>query len=183
GKTFRGVRSEEADVTEEGYTIVLNREKINPQCDPLMPILLHEVTHALDPRFDEDMKVREEHPDEFKDWKVQYGLASELRAFAAMWTEDLREDLERDQYQNPGASLLQFRQRSDEFNGFYAYGLFAKHDLIAELEDHVSKIVEDLTEMLASMMGNGVKTVIVESMVFVAMRPLPPLLAPTSPFC
>lgn len=146
GKIFPGVRSEEGEVIEEGSTIVLNREKIDLQREPLMPILLHEVTHAVDPCFDEDMKRREENPEQFKDWRGQYGLASEQRAFAAMWTEDLREDLERGQYQNPGASLLLYGRRSHEFDGFYAYGQLTGHDLIEQMEDHFRKIVEDLKE-------------------------------------
>jgi hypothetical protein len=155
GKIFPGVRSEAGEVIEEGCTIVLNRERIDPQRESLMPILLHEVTHAIDPCFDEDMKRREKNPEQFKDWRGQYGLASEQRAFAAMWTDDLREDIERGQYRNPGASLLLYRQRSHEFDGFYAYGQITRHDLIEQLEDHFTRIVEDLNRRKEAQADKG----------------------------
>jgi hypothetical protein len=144
GKVFVGVRSEEGEVIEEGYTIILNREKIDLQRDLLLVILLHEMTHAVDPCFDEDVKKEKENPAAFQDWTGLYGLASELRAFAAMWTDNLREDIERDEYRNPGVSLHLYRHRSHEFDGFYTHGPSIRHDLVEQLTYHFRKIAEDL---------------------------------------
>jgi hypothetical protein len=144
GKTAVGIFFDVGDI-REGYTVVVNSEMID-RPDSLTPVLLHELTHALDPCFDDDFHMF--NPPGAQGVRLtseeQYDLSSEQRAFSAMWTEDLRIDLERGQYRNPGASALLYRQRSHEFDGFWCYGQLRKPELMQQTKEHFRQIIEDL---------------------------------------
>ena len=105
GKTFAKTLSETGEPIGEGSIIVLNRGVINHQVESIMPILLHELTHAVDPAFDDDNARRETEPERFTTSESQYSLLSEQRAFAAMWTNDLREDIKAGRYRNAGVAI------------------------------------------------------------------------------
>ncbi len=142
-KTFVGIRSETGEVIGDGNTVVLNRDLIGPT-DSLRLILLHEMTHAVDPCFEEDFERL--NPGGRAAGSLgaveQYYLASEQRAFPAMWIEDLREDLGRGYYRSPGASIALYRQRSAEFRGFIDH----TPDLANQTREHFRLIVEDLLQ-------------------------------------
>jgi hypothetical protein len=150
-KTFVGVRSETGAVVGAGNTVVLNRDLIGAT-DSLRLILLHELTHAVDPCFEEDFGRL--NPGGRAAGRLgaveQYYLPSEQRAFPAMWIEDLREDLGRGHYRNPGASIAMYRQRSAEFRGFLDH----TPDLADQTREHFRLVVEDLVRREAARGNN-----------------------------
>jgi hypothetical protein len=143
GKIFPGIRSVIGEVIGEGYTVVLNRLLIERR-DRMIPILLHELTHAVDPYFDQDIRRQEEEGHLTQPLDL-YGLPSEQRAFSAMWTEDLREELAQGQFRSPDASVLLYRRRSPEFDGFLKF----RPDLLEQTKEHFWRIVEDLRRRIA----------------------------------
>jgi hypothetical protein len=145
-RTVPGIRSENGGVEEEGYTIILNRGVIDVRLEALIHILLHELTHAVDPEFDRDFQNLnpEGRPSLPLTSEQQYYLASEQRAFTAMWTENLRQDVDQDLYRSPGASILIYRHRSEEFDNYYGHCQLHRHDLMDQTKDHFRRIVEDL---------------------------------------
>jgi hypothetical protein len=150
GRTIPGLRNKDGRVYGEGYTVILCREKITSQND-LLPILLHEMTHAVDPWFDFDMFMQ--NPPERKPIALtsreQYRLFSEQRAFTAMWTEELNKDFLQGRFLNASASVAQFCHRSPEFRAFVEN----TSDLIDQTKEHLWRIVEML--MLRKAMVTG----------------------------
>jgi hypothetical protein len=140
-RTLVGVRSSTGQVIGTGNTIILNRGKIHP-ADAWMPILLHELTHAVDPYFEDDFRWLnpQGQPSVILSKSQEYHLASEQRAFPAMWIQDLRKDLDQGQYRNPSVSITLYCLRSAEFRGFWDN----TPDLAQQTEDHFRRIVKDL---------------------------------------
>jgi hypothetical protein len=141
GATRPCILSETGDDIGVGYTIVLNGEKIDVEGE-LTPVLLHELTHAVDPEFDKDFHRLNGPSAQAAPLNAvdEYHLPSEQRAFPAMWIEDLRIDLVQGGYRNPSVSIDRYRQCSAEFRGFWNYTF----DLEEQTKDHFRKIVEDL---------------------------------------
>ena len=140
GKTFIGLRSEAGDVVGEGYTIALDRGEIDAQRDPLTAILLHEMTHAVDPLFEEDIR-RQGEKERLTDSEDLYALPSEQRAFSAMWTAELQEEIARGDYRGPGVFLQSFRNLSAEFKGFWDN---CSVELTDQTKYHIRRIAADL---------------------------------------
>jgi len=141
GKTRPGVL--EADETEtEGYTIALNASMINPALDSLLAIILHELTHALDPECDKDIQMQNPATGirVILSSMQQYDLASERRAFSAMWTADLAQDILDGTYHDPDDAITRYCLRATEFAAFVQY----THHLHQERLEHFSKIVDAL---------------------------------------
>jgi hypothetical protein len=139
GRTTPGLRNKDGMVYGEGYTVTLCREKIKTP-DDVMPILLHEMTHAVDPWFDFDMNMQNpigREPIQLTS-QQQYRLLSEQRAFTAMWTEALRTDLVRGRFQNARVSIAKFSQWSPEFRAFVEN----TPELRGQTEQHFWRIVE-----------------------------------------
>jgi hypothetical protein len=140
-QTCVGIRASTGQVIGEGYTVVLNRGLID-RAAPLVHILLHELTHTVDPCFDDDFSRL--NPTGTQTARLssleQYYLPSEQRAFSAMWIADLREDLARDVYSNPAVSITRYCQLSAEFKGFWDN----TPDLAEQTKEHFRRMVEDL---------------------------------------
>jgi hypothetical protein len=142
GKTAVGIFFDVGDI-RDGYTVVINRGMIH-LADHWMPVLLHELIHAVDPEFDRDFgrlnQQQQGGPRTPLTAVELYHLPSEQRAFPGMWIQDLWEDLGRGQYHNPSVSIALYCQRSPEFRGFWEN----TPSLAQQTEDHVRRIVWDL---------------------------------------
>jgi hypothetical protein len=140
-KTFVGIRSLTGAVVGAGNTIILNRDRIG-QADSLHLILLHEMTHAVDPYFEDDFNRLNPGGRATRQLGAveQYYLVSEQRAFPAMWTLHLREDLQGGKYHTPQVSVAKYREQSVEFRGFLDH----TPDLAQQTTEHFRRIAEDL---------------------------------------
>jgi hypothetical protein len=147
GKTLIGLYSEKGVCTGDGFTIFINRGMIaEPQ--ELRLVLLHEITHAVDQCFVEDVH-RQEAEGRLTDSADLYDLPSEQRAFTAMWTENLREDLVSGKYRNAGATINIYKVRSAEFNGFVGHCQLGREALLNQTTHHIRRIAEALQQRLA----------------------------------
>ncbi len=141
GKAIPTLRSLSGEIVGDGYTICLNRELIVLDRDPLMAILLHEIVHSVDPYFDED--VRRQETEGRLDGEDLYALPSEQRAFTAMWTDSLREDLAAESF-DLDVTLRRYADCCREFDFFCCYCLLAGGDLRNQTRAHFSTIVAAL---------------------------------------
>ena len=124
----------------EEYQIALNKAMLRPALNDLMPVLLHEITHAIDPYFDKDIRRQNppgEPPIELSS-QEQYELPSEQRAFAAMWTAALQEDIKA--YKSSAVSGILYCYRSSEFKSYWLHSESTR-DLA---KAHIRLIVADL---------------------------------------
>ena len=140
-KTVVGLRSPTGWVIGTGNVIIINRGMIH-LTDAWTPILLHELTHAVDPYFEDEFSRLNApgQPRVVLSKSQEYHLPSEQRAFPAMWIQDLRDDLERGLYHNPSVSIDLYCLRSPEFKGFWDNTL----DLEQQTEGHFRCMVKDL---------------------------------------
>jgi len=125
GQTTAGIRNESGVKLEEGNTIVLNRVlfrngRTNYLRPPPISILLHEITHAVDPVFEDDyLRLNPPGRQRFSiTTQEAYRLPSEQRAFTAMWTEDLRLALINGNKPDPDALISSYCHRLEEFSWF-----------------------------------------------------------------
>jgi hypothetical protein len=92
GKVRRGLilpDNSEAD----GYTIAINRELIPRPDEDLLHALVHEISHAVDPCFDQDhehLNPGGQPGPRALAWNEDATQPSELRAFVSMWTNSIR---------------------------------------------------------------------------------------------
>jgi hypothetical protein len=138
GKTVPGFSPDGSKpTTTEGYTVVLNRGRLHKNGDWL-PILLHKLTHAVDPMFDADSQ----RLNPARGPKVplspldQYRLVSEQRAFTAMWTGVVRKASDSGDYTTAAEVVKALRLRNLEFEGFCCYN----DDLLPQVRDHIRAI-------------------------------------------
>jgi hypothetical protein len=110
--------------------------------DLFMPILLHEVCHAVDPVFENEWRElngpnrpreRPTHEEACRFWHEQ-------RAFPSMWIGCLKAELTSGEYRNPSASIALYRSVSQEFDWFCR----ATPDLANQTREHFRLIVDDL---------------------------------------
>jgi hypothetical protein len=99
----------------------------------LLATLLHEVTHVVDPAFVTDTMSKKSWPPAWlADAHRHYALASEQRAFTAMWMEELREYLASGVSPDIDAFLQRLMGISWEFAGFITH---CPH-LHSQISDH-----------------------------------------------
>jgi hypothetical protein len=91
GKTVPKIRRPD-DSFEAGYTVAINRRQIALE-EELLHVLLHEITHAVDPYFDRDHEALNpggKPGGRRLNWNQNATQPSELRAFVSMWAPDIR---------------------------------------------------------------------------------------------
>jgi hypothetical protein len=120
GKTVRGIFSDTGSRTGDGYTLALDTDYVAIAPAKIIHVLLHELIHSLDPRFDMDEDWQDQNG-QLTDKAELYRLASEQRAFTGMWIEALRIDLSEGRYNSPDDSNAAYRQMMPEFDYFCAY--------------------------------------------------------------
>jgi hypothetical protein len=127
GQTTTGVRDEHGREIEDGNTIILNRvllrnRRVTHLPPPPISVLLHEITHAVDPVFESDFQWLNHsgHQRVVVNPGELYRLPSEQRAFTAMWMEDLRIDMANAGELTPDDRISDYRGRLEEFAWFCA---------------------------------------------------------------
>lgn len=146
-KTFPpGIKNPDGQpIAPEGhYVVVLDESSQDVHLALLLAILLHELTHVVDPLFLEDCAERETlMPSIANEPYSQYQLKSEQRAFTAMWIAALNDALAAGSY----FGRTDFIQRAAgvlrEFDFFWAYCLCDKR-LRRQGEYHFAKMEEHL---------------------------------------
>lgn len=143
GVTVCGLRApgHEGTIVGDGNTVILNRGMITSS-DLFMPILLHEVCHAIDPVFEEEWRALNEpgRPKVRPTHEEACRFRHEQRAFPGMWVGCLKAELASGEYRNPSASISLYRSVSQEFDWFCR----ATTDLADQTREHVRLIVDDL---------------------------------------
>jgi hypothetical protein len=141
--TVCGLRApgHEVTVVGDGNTVVLNRGMITSR-DLFMPILLHEVCHAIDPVFEEEWRGLNQpgRPRARPTHEEACRFRHEQRAFPAMWKGYLQAELASGEYRSPAASISLYRSVSTEFDWFYR----ATPDLADQTREHFWLIVDEL---------------------------------------
>jgi hypothetical protein len=144
-KTVCGLRApgHRGDIVGDGNTVVLNRNLITDR-DLFLPILLHEICHAVDPVFEEEWHAlnapgRQHEPLEHEE---ACRFLHEQRAFTGMWIGCLRDELVDGRYQNEETSIAEYRSASPEFNWFCN----TTPDLMDQTRSHIRAIVTELQE-------------------------------------
>jgi hypothetical protein len=103
----------------------------------LLAILLHEMTHVVDPAFVSDTMSKKHWPPAWLgDAHRHYALASEQRAFTAMWMEELRDYLTSGVTPDLNDFLRRVMGISWEFRGFYNHNLH----LAGQIADHFNQM-------------------------------------------
>jgi hypothetical protein len=142
GKTRVGVYVAPGNI-EAGYTVALSSALIDPSDrHSLTRILLHELTHAVDPYFDADHFLQNPpgRPPVPLSSQEQYDLPSEQRAFTAMWTEEVREPVLTGGCLNPDSMMEVFRERCPAFDAFCRHGQWPRRDLADQTKEHIRRI-------------------------------------------
>jgi hypothetical protein len=128
------------------YTVLVNTA--NPRARALLlPILLHELTHVVDPCFLEDLSFIATL--ETDDSAGRYDLRSEQRAFTAMWISDLRDAIAAGTFRGVGAWLIILQGLSPEFEGFVGHAQLGRPHLYQQIRDHIDKMAVHLREQAA----------------------------------
>jgi len=115
----------------ESYCIAVDADR-DTNCDQrvFLAVLLHELTHAIDPYFDADCAGRRLSPP-----LSEYDLPSEQRAFTAMWIDFMRELVDGGHFR-AGAFPSRLRRLSPEFDGFYGYGQIGRPHVVDQMNAH-----------------------------------------------
>jgi hypothetical protein len=123
------------------YRVLLNT--FYPPGGDLLHVILHELTHVVDPCFLEDCQLRKADPGRWGPAE-QYGLPSERRAFVSMWIEDLREAIAAGTYRDPESFASRLANRCPEFDGFYV-GLYARGPKrTQQIREHIAALAAHL---------------------------------------
>jgi hypothetical protein len=127
-----------------GWTVALDPSQLEPREDFIIAVLLHELTHVVDPKHDQDCATRAANPESHRRPEEQYAYESEQRAFAAMWSWHLREAVKHCQRVDPREAMEALEQKDAYFGGFLAFARLRRRDLVTQTEDHIRQIIDDL---------------------------------------
>jgi hypothetical protein len=127
-----------------GWTVALDPNQLEPREDFIIAVLLHELTHVVDPAHDRDCATRAANPEPRRPPEEQYAFESEQRAFTAMWSWYLREAVAHCDRIDPREAVNTLASQDRYFGGFLAFAASRSLDLVAQTEEHFSRMVEDL---------------------------------------
>jgi hypothetical protein len=131
----------------EAYTIALNTSMIAHPFEDHLPILLRELTHVVDPEFDKDFHRQNPSgaPAIVLTRRQRYQLPSERRAFTAMWTADLIQDIRSGKHHDLEEASNRYCGKSAEFYAFVVH----TPDLADERLEHFRRMVEELRRRMS----------------------------------
>jgi hypothetical protein len=123
------------------YRVVLNTA-FSPRGDLLL-LVLHELTHVVDPCFLEDCEIRKTDPGRWGSAE-QYSLRSERRAFVSMWTEAVREAIVGNSYSDPESFVSGLAGRCPEFDHFYVDSIVRGPKWSGQVREHIAFLAAQL---------------------------------------
>jgi hypothetical protein len=155
GKCEPKIRSKDGRAEEGGNTVLIPWAVVQYEKgrvfshaqnvrDMLMPNLLHEITHAIDPLFDEYcLNQKTKNTAQPMSRREYYLLPVERRAFTAMCTSQIRRELIDFGYLAPEDAIESCCQEIYTFRGFCDE---VGADLYPEIVNHFRIIIEDLRQ-------------------------------------
>jgi hypothetical protein len=129
------------DAADDEYSIAVDAARAFTPPGFLLPALLHELTHVVDPRFEEDTREKQEAPRK-RSAQEEYALASEQRAFTAMWIDELTREMKRGTFADVKTFIEMTAGLSEEFRAFLTYGPTGVREQVAY---HFRKMSEAVT--------------------------------------
>jgi hypothetical protein len=129
-----------------GWTVAVDPRQLEPREDFIIAVLLHELSHVVDPLHDRDCETRAANPKPHRSPEEQYAFESEQRAFTAMWSWHLREAVAQCERVDPREVMEAFGQMDLYFGGFLAFAISRRRDLLTQTEGHFRRIIDDLRE-------------------------------------
>jgi hypothetical protein len=146
-----GTRDESGSLyAPEGHYCILVEDFFSGQ-QPLFAALLHELTHVVDPVFLQDCEAKKSWVrtgDKVNDALREYALPSELRAFTAMWIEELKTHLASGNI-DLDAFIEEICWESEHFRGFCKFGPEVVPNLMEQIRDHFAKMVAHFSRSAA----------------------------------
>jgi hypothetical protein len=137
-------------LAKEGYFAILTHVDIAFLRPRILPVLLHELTHVVDPMFLEDCARRKAWVpvDSMSNALRQYALPSEQRAFTAMWIDELKRHLARGTI-DLDWFIHAMRCGCKNFSALCDYGPEVVPNLMEQIRDHFAKIAAHLMRLSA----------------------------------
>jgi hypothetical protein len=115
-----------------------------PHDGNLLEVILHELTHVVDPCLIEDLHPAEYDPrlweDDDGELPNDYELPSERHAFVSMWIERIRVAVNDRAFRDPKSFAEALLHECHEFGGFYADSIRRPRPWVDQVHEHLGAI-------------------------------------------
>jgi hypothetical protein len=134
----------EGEYDGPGWTVAVDPHQLEEREDFIVAVLLHELTHVVDPAHDRDCETRAADFKPRRSAEEQYAFESEQRAFTAMWSWHLREFVARCDRVEPREVIRTLAGHDVYFGGYIRFAQSRRPDLMLQTEAHFRRIINSL---------------------------------------